>query len=94
MKFGRCHIPGFFSEFFDERVAFDFGRGDSLDETEFALIVEIQSAVFEFQDDSGLLIGEFGEKIVARVTGGIAGLAVKDELTGHSEVNHERGAVV
>ena len=51
----------------------------------------------ECDNNAGLLIGEGGGKVVARMAGGVAvgfTARVVDKLAGHTQVNHKRTPIV
>ena len=84
------HSPRFFGKLFDERVLRDCFGGDDFDEAEFALVIKIEgTAISKFNDNASLLIGKISGKIIARVTGGIAFLAIINQLSSHAKMNHE-----
>ena len=70
VEFVWRHCPRFFSEFLDEGVLFDCDGGESFDKAEFALVVEVESAGGEMEDDAGLFVREICCEIVAGVAGG------------------------
>ena len=71
------HGPRFFGEFFDERVVFDLGGSDGFDETEFTLVVKVESAGVEMKDNAGLFVGESGGEIIAGVASGVTATLVQ-----------------
>lgn len=72
VEFVWRHRPRFFGEFLDEGVLFDCDGGESFDEAEFALVVKVESAGAEMEDDTGLFVREICREIVAGVAGGEA----------------------
>ena len=70
VKFIWGHGPRLLGKLFDKRILLNFGGGESFDETEFTLVVKVESAGAEMENDAGLFVREICREIVAGVAGG------------------------
>ncbi len=91
IEFPWLHTPGLFGEFSNEGIQEHSICGEDFNKAKFALVVKEKSAIRKGNYDASLTIREAREKILARMTSGIARIisGIKNQLTGHTQVDHQ-----